>query len=583
MKKLILIILAFALVLSIAACGGNNTTPGNTPAPGQTEANNNTGASSSPSAPVNSNAPPAPPDLPAPKDEGVKMETLRTGTGEVTRYITPAPSGRAVKSDPTTLYVGQTVVVENGNPGANSDSPVYDLLFDQFITIDFDTAEYVGKVFKTFKLAEDCLSMEISIHDNITFHDGSKATMEDVFYSLWRLNQPDLSRQADRNIFGNIDLDNSVIYNDYEGKLVFFNPTITIVAGLTRAWLFSKNHIETLGEDNAWWDNCIATGMYKVGSVIQGDRYNLVRNDNYWGANKGNFENIVIRYYAEASTLYMDYETGALDIIINPLAVDVSRVIDGNINNTICDIYPMMTTYSICFNEEMNPILENINVRKAICLSLDPFILNRLSFNFLGTAAISILPSGMKDAYNANHVQDIEGAKKALADAGYAPGELTFILGTNTQNTNYALAEAMQAQISEVGINIELLAVDPTVHVSNFRNTGTDIYDISISMNAFNTLEPTSVLGNLSRAVGSVSFVAISDTRADEIALKARSALTTADKSAAMKDLQKLIFDDYWMAPGVEARAAIIYKDYITGIRVIMPRSANVNMVSLVG
>ena len=585
MKKLVPIILVLALVLTLAACGGgkqDQQSPAASPDAGA--------AGESPAAPAASAASPAAPaapsstidSLPAPAETGgVTMQTINSATGEVTRYIAEAPT-KSVKADPTTLYVGQTVVVENGNPGANGDSPVYDLLFDQFITIDFDTGEYVGKVIKEWDLAEDRLSMTFSIHDNITFHDGSKATMEDVFYSLWRLNEPDLSRQADRNTFGNIDFDKSEIINDYEGKLVFYNATITIISGLTKAWLFSKNHIETLGEDNAWWDNCIGTGMYMVDSVIQGDRYNLVRNDNYWGPEKGAFEKIVLRYYAEASTLYIDYETGVLDIIINPLATDASRVINGDINNTICDVYPMLTTYSLCFNEEMNPVLNDINVRKAICLALDPVILNKLSFDFLGMGATSFVPSGMKDAYNNVHVQDLEAAKQALADAGYGPGELTLVFGTNTQNTNYALAEAIQAQLGEAGINIDILAVDPTVHVSNFRNTGSDIYDMSVTMSAFGTLESTIILGNLSRATGSVSFAAISDPQADELAVRAATAMTESEKHDAIVELQKFMIDNYWTVPCVEARAAIIYRDYITGIRVIMPRSANINMVSLV-
>ena len=575
MKKLIVIILALALVLPLAACGGNNNAQPGTPTAPSQPAGQGTSPSPGGSAPTDT--------LPVPTESGgVRMETFMSTTGEITRYITEAPNPMP-KSDPTTLFVGQTVVVENGNPGANGDSPVYDLLFDQFITIDFDTTEYVGKVFKEWELADDRLSMTFSIHDNITFHDGSNATMEDVFYSLWRLNQPELSRQADRSVFGNIDLDNSEIFDDYSGRIVFFNPTITVVAGLTRAWLFSKNHIETLGEDNAWWNDCIGTGMYKVDSVVQGDRYNLVRNDNYWGSERGAFENIVIRYYADASTLYIDFETGVLDIIINPLPVDVSRVINGDIENAVCDIYPQLQTFTLVFNEEMNPVLNDINVRKALIMGLDPFSLNRFSFDFLGLPATSVMPRSMSDAYNREHVQDIEGAKQALADAGYAPGELTLIFGTNTQNTNFALAEAIEAQMREVGIDLQLLAVDPTVHVTNFRNTGSDIYDMSIMLGTYPTMESIVILGNLSRATGSVSFAAVSDPHADELALAARAAMTVSEKRDIMIELQQFLMDEYWHLPIVETRAAIVYRDYITGIRVVQPRSANINLVSLVG
>ena len=574
MKKLLVLLLALTLILSLAACGGSKDTPSSAP-PSPSGSSPAPSGSSSPS--------PTPSALPSPDASGgVTTETIKSTTGDVTRYITEAPS-KAVKADPTTLYVGQMVVIENGNPGSGGDSCVYDLLFDQLITINFETGKYEGKVIKEWEIAEDCLSMTFTIHDNITFHDGTNAKAEDVLYSLGRLNQPDLARQSDRNVFNNIDYEKCETTGDYSGKLVFKSPTISIVAGLTKSWLFSKNHIETLGEDNAWWDNCIGTGMYKVGSIVQGDRYNFVRNDDYWGSEKGNFEKIVVRYYAEASTMYIDFETGVLDIIVNPLSADVSRVINGAIDNAICDIYPTMQTFSVSFNEEMNSVLSDVNVRKAVCLAINPAIVTKIAYDFLGVPTNAFFPSGVNDSYTGDYEQDIEAAKKALADAGYKPGELTLVFGTNTQNVNMAMAEALQAQIAEVGINVDICAVDPNAHIVNFRNTGTDIYDISISMMSFGTLDSSPFLGYISKACGSMSFVAVSDEHVDELAIQAKTALAENVKHDSMVELQKFVYDNYWLRPIVDVRTALVYKDYITGIRAIQPRSPNINAVKLVG
>jgi peptide/nickel transport system substrate-binding protein len=474
------------------------------------------------------------------------------------------------------------VVIENGNPGSGGDSPLYDLIFDQLITIDFNTGEYVGKVIKEWEFSEDRLSMTFTIHDNITFHDGTKATAEDVIYSLNRLNQPELARQSDRNVFGNIDYEKCEATGEYSGKLVFKTPTISIIPGLTKAWLLSKKHIEKYGEENAWWDNCIGTGMYKIESIIQGDRYNLVRNDNYWGGQKGAFEKIVIRYYAEGSTMYIDFESGVLDIIINPLSTDVSRIINGDVKNAVCDIYPTLQSFSVVFNEEMNPVLSNENVRKAICLAINPAIVTKVAYDFLGSPVSSIFPDGVKNAYIGEHTQNLEEAKKALAEAGYKPGELTLVFGTNTQNVNMAMTEALQAQIAEIGINIEIRAVDPNAHIVNFRNTGSDIYDMSLTMMNFGTLDSSPFLGYISKACGATSFAAAIDPYVDELALKAKTALTDSEKHDAITELQKYVLDHYWLCPIVSVKTAIVYKDYIAGIQVIQPRSPNLTTVKLV-
>jgi len=510
------------------------------------------------------------------------METFKAATGEHVRYITEAPSV-IKKADPTTLYVGQIVPIEMGNPGSASDSPLYHLIYDSFISIDYDTGEYIGSAFKEWELAPDAKSLTFSIYENITFHDGSNATIDDIFYSLARFNDPTLSRQADRNIFGNIDFDNCEKFDDYNGKLVFFGPSINIIPGLTRCWVLSKNHIESKGEDNAWWDNTMGTGMYRVDSIVQGDRYNLVRTGNYWRGENGNFDKVVIRYYAEAGTMYIDYETGALDIAVYPLVNDVRRVVNGDVQNTICDIYPMMINYNLIFNEEMNPILADINVRRAICLAVDSAIVAKVAFDFMAVPARSLTPRGIVDTWLIEPSPDIDAAKQALAEAGYKPGEVKIVIGSNNQSANILMVETIQAHLLEAGFAAELLIVDPTAHIVNFRNTGTDIYDISIGMLSVPTLNSATMLGGNAYSCGATSFAAPTDPVADELALKARNASSQAEKEAAMIEWQRYLIENYWIYPGVDASAAIIYRDYLTGLRAVVPREVNLEQVRLVG
>jgi ABC-type transport system substrate-binding protein len=561
-KKLVFTVLALALALSISACGGN---PSGLETPG--------------TPPIGSTSPGAPPPSGA---EGVNLESLQGPTGEVLRYTTSGPN-RAVKADPTTLYVGQTSVpIQSGNPGSGSDSCFYTCVFDRLIEFDYDTGHYVGHVIKDWKLADDGLSMEISMPDNIVFHNGTKATIDDVLYSLWRLSEVELSTQSDKTVFGNIDFDKCEVSGDYAAKLVFKKPSLGMVAGFTNAFLLSKEYIERVGEDNAWWNACIGTGPYKVESIIQGDRYNLVKSDSYWGSIKGSFDKIIIRFYAEASTLYMDYETGILDIIVNPLAVDVGRVINGDVNNTVCDIYPMLFLAYIGFNEEMNPVLKDMNVRKAIILSVDPAVITKMAVDFLGVPATSLMQTGLIGRYDKEIVRDIDGAKAALAEAGYGPGELKLSIGTSTNNVNLAVAEAVQAQLADAGIIVEMITADPAVNLNNLRNAGSDTYDIAQGFFQYITLDPNAILMAVSKSAGSTTFLAVTDDKAEELSMKAMSALSEDEKEAALIELQGHLYDNWWYLPLYEQKVAIIYKDYITGIRAIAPRMLNINAVTLV-
>ena len=366
MKRYLALVLALALAFSVAACGKQAET--NTPEPAQTQAPSSNNSSSNTPAPAATQ----PPATPAP-ESGVKMETIHGAFGDFARYTTPATEDLGpVEKD--ALWIGQSQPVEACNPFANGATCLIDLLYDKLLEYNLETGELQGVVFKEWNMSEDNSYLEFTMYDNIVFHDGTPATAEDVFYTLERAVDPSISQQSDKNVFGNIDFEKSEITGKYSGKLVLKTPTVTFLPGLTKAWLLCKAYIEKVGEENAWWENCVGSGPYKVDTAIQGDRYILVKNDQYWReGEKNSFKKIVVRGYSEAATMVMDYETHNLDVIVGASASDVDRIIDGAIPNTILEMHSLLNTYSLVFNEEKgNPALNDENVRKAIALAIDP-------------------------------------------------------------------------------------------------------------------------------------------------------------------------------------------------------------------
>ena len=567
MKKLVSLILALALVLSLAACGGSGVKQSPSPTPPST-------STGSPETPAQPEAPEA--------TEGVVKTSIPHPAGEIIRYQTPAPT-KAVKADKTTLFVGQTgVPIQNGNPGSGSDSAFYALVLDRLIEFNYETGEYVPNVIKEWKLSEDAKTLDITMQDNITFHNGMKATIDDVLYSLLRYSKVELANLTDKNIYGNIDYDQSEKTGDYTARLVLKDPSVSMIGGFTTGYLLCKEHIESAGEDNAWWDNVVGSGPYKVESIVQGDRYNLVKNPSYWGELKPQFDKVVIRFYPEASTMYMDYETGALDIAVNPLAVDVSRVINGEVDNTIVDIYPMLFLAYLGFNEEKNPALADPNVRKAIILSIDQEMVSKLAFDFMATPTTSLMHNGLGGRTDWGIKRDVDAAKAALAESGYKPSDIKLVLGTSTNNVNLAVAEALQAQLLEVGFPVEITATDPATNLNNLRNAGPDTYDITQGFVQYVTLDQNALIMAMSKANGSTYFATVSDEKAEELAYMQKTAITKEAKEAAALELQKYLYEEWWFAPLFEQKVAIIYRDNITGIRAIAGRYVNVNAVKVV-
>jgi len=571
MKKYLALILALVLALSCVACGNSAKEETAEKAPEEQAAK--TGDEVVVSNPV---------DIELETSDEVVKESVEGPFGTFARYTTPHTSDETMR-DPTTLSIGMATAIESGNPHKGSTSAFYDLVFDKLIEYNLDTGKLTGVVFKEYEMAEDNSYMTFTMYDNIVFHDGTHATAEDVFYTFQRMQDPAISQLADKNVFGNINLEASEITGEYSGKVVLNTPSVSFIPGLTKCWLLCKDYIEKMGEDNAWWDNTVGSGPYKVESIIQGDRYNLVRNDEYWTGEMGNFEKIVVRYYAERATMLMDFQTGYIDMFDDCSSTEVEMIAAGDVDNCICELYPMLNVYTLVFNEEKNPVLMDENVRKAICLAIDTATVNDFSWESLGRAASSPVNTALSDSIYCAYEQNIEEAQAALAAAGYKPGELHLVIGSHNGVQLSKACESIQNMLIEVGFDAELLVHDATVYIMNMRGAGQDTYDISVGSAMYEALDSSALLSSVSHVLGSTSFGCASDEALDELALKAVAAGSVEEKSELMKEIQTYMHDHYWIVPLVEPTCAVVYKDYLEGVRVQNPRMPDLMNVRYVG
>ena len=576
MKKYLGLFLALVMIFSLTACGQKGGESASAPESGEKPASS--GTSNSGTAAPGSN----PADIEFQTSSDVVRETLEGPFGTYVRYTTPHTSDEAMR-DPTTLSIGMATPIESGNPHKGNTSTFYDLVFDKLIEYDLDTGELKGVIFKEYEMSPDNSYLTFTMYDNIYFHDGTHATAEDVLYTLERMTDSTLSPLANSTVFKNIDLEKSEITGDYSGKIVLINPSVTFVPGLTKCWLLCKSHIEKMGEDNAWWDNTVGTGPYKVESIVQGDRYNLVKNDNYWTGEKCTFDKVVVRYYAERATMLMDFETGYIEMFDDCTSAEVEMITSGQIPNAICELYPMLNVYNVVFNEEINPVLYDENVRKAICLAIDTATVNDFSWEVLGRPASSVVSSSLPDWKPTAYEQNIEEAKAALAAAGYKPGELQIIVGAHSGVQISRAAESIQNQLIEAGFDAKLLVHEATAYIQNMRNTGQDYYDLAIGSSMYEDLNSTALLSSVSHTLGNSGMTPASDPAIDELVKKATEATSVEEKEQIMKDIQDYLHDHYWMIPLVEPTTAVVYKDYLTGVRVLNPRMPDIMKIALVG
>ncbi len=168
------------------------------------------------------------------------------------------------------------------------------------------------------------------LHDNITFHDGTPLTSEDVNFTFRYIypSTPDNPIGCNLTLLqgyigdywrkvgvdvGHITTPDpyTVVMPTYQGKANMLSMFVQILP---------KHIWSTIGCNRATHIQptpMVGTGMYKFVEWVQGSYVRLQLNRDYWRLDKSHLDDyvqeILYTYYANSAALYTDFENGAID------------------------------------------------------------------------------------------------------------------------------------------------------------------------------------------------------------------------------------------------------------------------------
>lgn len=418
-KKVLALILACVLSLSVlASCGGNsNQSNASTPA-----SNDSSDASTSTSAPAG---------VPA---EGTSDETLKV----------------ACDGEPTSIFPNYVT-----NKTSNR---VDSCMFDTLVRWNDET-----------KTAEPCLATEweqiddlhwqFTLRDDVYFTNGEKMTANDVLvslqasydytlnhYTLW-LDPAECSVVDDTTVIIGL----SRVYNN-----------LPEILGCTYYAVFSAKAFEEVGNDETKFAvDPVGSGPYKLESWTTGEKLVLVRNDDYWGE-LPYYKYIEFSFIADPVARANALEAGDVQIAFNMSTAQVEEL-QAN-EDLVVNVYEQNVGWPIWLTMKNYPPLQDENVRKAIFLAIDKDLLVQAAYAGYATTAHSSVTGQASPYYyeTESFTQDVETAKQLIADSGWSAEELTF--------TTYAINgggtaeyEVLKAQLAEIGITLNIETVDLTV------------------------------------------------------------------------------------------------------------------------
>ena len=414
MKKILALVLALVLVLSLAACGGSDAPAANAPA---------------------ANAPAASPAAPAAPAE------------------TPAA--------PTNLVIPSASCVANLNPllegmkeGVIMLNPMYDPLWVKHV----DEIRYY--LAESYTVSEDGLEVTVKLRDGMKWHDGEAITADDVIFTL------DVCSDTNNGAGGtNIAIvgDQKVAYEKVDDLTVkVTTPTASasypeLLGSLTvlPEHVFGGNPSIVGVEANM---KGIGSGAYKLKEFVQ-DQYLVVEkfDDYYLGA--PSIDTVTFKIISDVAAQEVALMNGEVNLIELANSMAVAKY-SSDPNYSVVQ-YPEGRVNFLAFNK-FNENMQNPKIREAIIAALNQEeIIAGAYGDGMAVPANGVLSNAntFYDETVVGYKQDIEKAKSLVAELGLDQVPMTLYF--NSERVYMAeTAQIIQQQLKNVGITLNVTPVE---------------------------------------------------------------------------------------------------------------------------
>jgi len=395
--------------------------------------------------------------------------------------------------------------------------------------VEYDkVAKLQPLIAKSYEVSPDGKTYTFHLRGDVYFHDdkcfpggkGRKVTASDFKYCYERVCDPraktrglwvyrdkvegaeEFAAAPDKvkGITGFIAQDDSTFII----KLVQpFAPFLSILT-MPYGYVYPRETVEMYKEDFGF--RIVGTGPYKFVKWDVDKELACARNENYWAKDKDGgalpkIDGFSVSFIRSPETEFLDFKEGRLDfqkpsIDVFGLITDDKGELKPEYNFELIKQPYLNTVYlGTMLNVKMeggsaNPLAENKKLRQAINYAIDREKICKFILKNKGTPGVNgPLPVGMP-----GYSQDVKGysydkqkAIELLKEAGYPEGKgLTLKLVYHNDESQRELCEALQAQLKEIGVNLQIEEMLGATHRSAQNegklgfwraNWGADYYD----------------------------------------------------------------------------------------------------------
>jgi peptide/nickel transport system substrate-binding protein len=318
------------------------------------------------------------------------------------------------------------------------------------------TTELAPALAASWTVAPDGLSIDFKLRPNVKFHDGSMLDAETIKASI------DRTKAVNKGgAFFLQALKEVQVVDPMTVRLVAAQPSVSLLYGLPKVYITGKAHLADADKGAAYFATSInGSGPFKLARWTKGQQIVFDRFPDYWAGWTGNHvDQLIEQVVPETGTQQLLLEKGDAQLVVLPtigITQDPKEI--ANKPGVRMVETPALRVTVISMNTQKGP-LQDVRVRKALQAAFDYQGMLQI---YQGYAEVpnSPLPKGFTAAYDASlppFKQDLDQAKKLLAEAGFANGglNLTFVY-TETEAQARLAGLLMQQTLQPLGVTLDL-------------------------------------------------------------------------------------------------------------------------------
>lgn len=333
-----------------------------------------------------------------------------------------------------------------------------------------------GKTY-TFYLRRDAL-----------WSNGDPVTAEDFVYGLRRSASP-ATASNDAHVLLPIANAAEVLSGDllpeelgvsaldeFTLQISMRDPTPYFLALLSHAVTYPVHRASVLEHGSAFSrpGNLVSNGAYVLKDWALRRRIDLVKNENYWNAENVILEKVHYYPFEDRSTALKQFRAGKLDWTFT-VPNNQFKWLQKHYPDELVTS-PWLGSYFFGFNLQREPFIENPGLRRALALAIDRELLTEKVAQFGELPSYTLVPPGIRDYVSplpewAEWTQDERNteARRLYAEAGYSEDHpLRFEIRYDTGESNKKMALAVSSLWKQVlGVQATLVNEEFGVFLQN--------------------------------------------------------------------------------------------------------------------